>query len=213
MLVLTVLSADPNAAGFQAYKKADYAAALPLFQKATDADPKNHWAWLNRARTLAALNKGADPDDYCAYEKNWVFLALDSLERAVQLDPSKVLAKLGEPDVGTDLLKKRPEFQRWLVAISAERDTDAQLKKLLLANPTWHSAGQGAIPKMLTLEAAGKTWAVKNKQVEVTLEGKKLVLKPEVRPWAFNEGKMQFRTLLLQGDATWQLGSVLADCD
>ncbi len=113
-----------------------------------------------------------------------------------------------------DLLKKRPEFQRWHVAITAERDSDAQLKKLLLAHPTWHSSPSGEIPKTLTLDAASKTWSVKNKQLEVTHEGKKRVLRPEVKPWAFNEGKMQFRTLLLEGEgSTWQLGAVIADCN
>ncbi len=204
-LVLLILHADPNAEGFAEYKKGNYAKAAPLFEKAIKADAKSPWPWVNRARTLAMLAKGQDPDEYCAYEKNWVLLALDALEHAVALDKAKVLAKLGEPDPGTDALKKRPEVKAWLASASFDGD----VAKLLAANPEWHSTGEaGAIVKPLTIDA--KAVKVAGKQVTLA-DGGKYELK--VQGWFFDEGKRHFSIALLEGPKTWQLGPAMADCD
>jgi len=204
LLVLTLLAADPNAEGFAAYKKGDYAKAAPLFEKAIKADLKSPWPWVNRARTLAMLAKGKDPDDYCAYEKNWVLLALDALEHAVELDKAKVLTKLAEPDPGTDALKKRPEVKAWLATVSFDGDAG----KLLAQNPDWHSTEEpGAIVKPLTLDP--KTTKVNGKQVMLA-DGK---YELKIQGWYFDEGKRHFSVAQLEGPKVWQLGPVMADCD
>ena len=207
-LVLVVLAADPNADGFAEYKKGNYAKAAPLFDKAIKTQPKNAWAWLNRARTLALLAKGKEPDDYCDYGKNWVLLALDALEHAVELDKAKVLAKLEEPDPGTEALKARREVRDWLAAVTYDGDA----AKLLAAQPDWHSTEEpGAVPKNLTLDA--KSWKVTGGKLSLVENGKSVPYEVKVQPWYFDEGKRHFSVLQLQGPTVWALGPVLADCD
>jgi tetratricopeptide (TPR) repeat protein len=214
LLVLALLAADPNADGFALYKKGEYAKAHDLFKKAVAADPKNPWARINHARTLAVLSKGEAPADYCTYEKSWLHLALAELDQAVTLDRKKVLAKLAEKDPGIELLAKRPEYQLWLTAVRFEGG-EPGLEKLLAANATWHQGGAGRIPQTLTLEA--KSFTVKDKRVSITREGKTARYAAAVKGWFFGEGKFSFRVLVLEneGDAgdEWSLGPVLADCD
>jgi tetratricopeptide (TPR) repeat protein len=215
LVVLSLLAADPNAEGFALYKKGDFVKAHELFKKAVAAAPKNPWARVNHARTLAVLSKGEAPADYCTYEKNWIHLALAELDKAVELDRKAVLAKLAEPDPGIKLLEKLTEYQLWLAAVRFEATSDAALTKFLEANPSWHQGGAGRIPVSLTLEP--KTWSVKDKRVSITREGRAARYTVAVRGWFFGEGKFSFRVLLLEnvddaGDA-WTLGPVVADCD
>ena len=215
LVVALLLAADPNAEGFALYKKGDYAKAHELFKKAVAADPKNPWARVNHARTLALLGKGEAPGDYCAFEKNWIHLALAELDQAVELDRKAVLAKLGEPDPGIKLLEKRPEYPLWLTAVLF--DPAAALSKFLAANSAWHQGGAGRIPTGLTLKAGDKAWSVTDKRVVLTREGKTAKYAPAAKGWVFGEGKFSFHVLLLEnvddaGD-TWTLGPIAADCD
>ncbi len=208
LLFVTLLTADPNAQGFAEYKKGNYAKAAPLFEKALKADRKNVWAWLNRARTLALLAKGKEPDEYCDYPKNWVLLALDALEHAAELDKPKLLAKLKEEDPGTAALQARPEVRAWLAAVTYDGDA----AKLLAANPDWHSTEEpGAVPRSLTLDP--KSWKASGNQVTLTEGGKSVKYELKVQGWYFDEGKRHFSTLQLDGPTVWQLGALAADCD
>lgn len=189
LLLLALLAADPNADGFALYQKGEYAKAHELFKKAIAQNPKHAFARLNHARTLAVLSKGEAPADYCAFEKNWIMLALADLDVAVEQKRDEILAKLEQPDPGIDLLKKRPELHSWLTAVKWKKG-DAPPK-------SWHKGGAGRIPEARDFDAKALAKA--------TLT---------VKPWYFDEGKRSFRQLTLDdGTDEWLLGPITSDCE
>lgn len=200
LLLLTLLAADPNAEGFELYEKGEYAKAQRLFEKATKATPKNAWAWVNLARTRALLSKGADPDDYCEAETNWVLLALSDLDQAVKLSKAPVLKKLGEADPGTLLLAKRVEYQVWREALAFTGEATQLVGK-------WHTVGAG-------IPTEGELAAVDPKAKVVELGGKKY--QPKVIDWFFAQGTRSFKALVLENvkdpaDVQYR-GPLTSDC-
>jgi len=194
---------DANAQGFAAYNKGDYAKAHALFEKALKQDPSNAFARLNRARTTTLLNQGKEDAadfDYCAFESNWMYLALADLSVAVEKDAQALLPKIDEDSKGLKALKASDEYKKWRKAISVFVKEKGIQEKVLGTTSDWWFLQPGQIPKSITLAAdkrvmetqqdmsehsAGK-WRPLANGVEITPE------KKPARPWKLLAGKYYF---------------------
>lgn len=219
---------DHNGIGFKAFQKGAFKAALKSFDLSIKNDPRNAFGFLNRARALVAINVKVDPEDYCAYESNWVYLALSSLSKAIDVNRKQVVAKLKEIREPSFVeFKKRPEYLKWQSTLQPPFASDDGLKKFIFANPQWISREQGMVPTLVTLRSdltanvlkpdgqnsEGK-WRVENGKVIVDsrLLAKALTLR--VIPFYFNEGKNYIHsTILADGlHAELYIGPVTEDC-
>lgn len=219
---------DHNAIGFKAFQKRDFKAALKSFDLSIKNDPRSAFGFLNRARALVAINVKVDPEDYCAYESNWVYLALSSLSKAIDVNRKQVVAKLKEvKEPSFTEFKKRPEYIKWQSTLQLPIAGDEGLKKFIFANPQWISREPAMVPTLVTLRSdltanvlkpdgqnsEGK-WRVENGKVIVDskLLGKALTLK--VIPFYFNEGKNYIHSTILADGARAELyiGPVTEDC-
>ncbi|AKF86576.1 hypothetical protein MFUL124B02_29565 [Myxococcus fulvus 124B02] len=194
---------EANAQGFAAYGKGDYKKAHALFEKALKQDPSNVYARLNRARTTTLLNQGkedADDFDYCAYESNWIYLALADLSKAVELDAKAILPKIDEDTQGLKALKARDEYKKWRQAVSVLVEEKGIREKVLGTASDWWFLRPGQLPKNITLAAdkrvvetlqdmteqpAGR-WRPLGSGVEITAG------KEPARPWKLEAGKYPF---------------------
>ncbi|MFY2558408.1 tetratricopeptide repeat protein [Corallococcus terminator] len=194
---------DANAQGFAAYTKGDYAKAHALFEKALKQDPSNAYARLNRARTTTLLNQGkedADDFNYCAFESNWMYLALADLSVAVEKDAQALLPKIDEDSKGLKALKASDEYKKWRKAISVFVNEKGIKEKVLGTTSDWWFLQPGQLPKSITLAAdkrvmetqqdmtehsTGK-WRPLANGVELTQE------KQPARPWKLLAGKYYF---------------------
>lgn len=205
---------DLNRQGFAAYEKGDVARAHGLFTRAVAKDPNNAFAWLNLARTTTLRARGAEADDPCTLENNWVFVALAHLDRAMQLDAKAIAPKIADDTKGLAALRKREEFSAWQLAQQPlPKDDDGLRAFFKQHNFFWASAG---VLQGLTLHADGKaTWGVPGQEAPLgswtvgrggvdIREGDRLIrrYRPKVTPWAFGEGKYTVRRLVLEQDGT-----------
>ncbi|NVJ23887.1 tetratricopeptide repeat protein [Myxococcus sp. AM011] len=194
---------DANAQGFAAYNKGDYAKAHALFEKALKQDPSNAYARLNRARTTTLLNQGkedADDFDYCAFESNWMYLALADLSVAVEKDAQALLPKIDEDSKGLKALKASDEYKKWRKAISVFVNEKGVKEKVLGATSDWWFLQPGQIPESITLAADKRVmatqqdtyayptgeWRPLRSGVEITPE------KKPARAWKLLAGKYYF---------------------
>jgi hypothetical protein len=183
---------DHNAIGFKAFQQGNYKGALKSFELSMKNDPRNAFGFLNHARALVAINVKVDPEDYCAYETNWVYLALSSLSKAIEVNRKQIVAKLKEvKEPGFAEFRKRPEYIKWESTLQLPIASDEGLKKFILGNPEWVSREPGMVPTLVTLRsdltanilkpdgqnAEGK-WRVENGKVVIDskLLGKSLTL-------------------------------------
>ncbi|MDZ4083123.1 MAG: hypothetical protein U1E10_09315 [Bdellovibrionales bacterium] len=220
---------DHNGIGFKAFQKGDFKSALKSFELSIKTDPKNAFGYLNHARTLIALNIKSDPDDYCAYESNWVLLALASLSKSMEVGKKVVIGKLKEIKEPSFLeFKKRPEYKKWESALLGPFSSDQQLKSFVLTHAEWVTRDAGMPPTMVTLrqdftmnvqkpdgQNAEGRWRIENGKVvlESQLLSKSLSLK--TIPFYFNEGRSFISSTILvdeKKETELFLGPVTDDC-
>jgi len=203
-LLMGAGTTDFNKQGFKAYQKGDHKKAHALFLKATKADPQDAFAWLNLARTTTALAEGKEPDNPCKLEKNWVYLALSYLEKAVELDAAAVMPRIKQDSTGLAELKKRPH--------QALPSTQKELEALLRDHANWWAPG----PVIHTMTVRSRVTegpganeedvgelVIKGVVLEVVQDGmlhRRYHLK--VVPWAFGEGKQKISRLSLVQEGT-----------
>lgn len=217
-----------NSIGLKAFQKGDFKSALKNFEQSMKTDPKNALGFLNHARALVAINVKVDPEDYCSYHKNWVYLALSSLSRAIDLNRKQVGVKLKEAKERSFLeFKKRPEFRKWESTLKLPLISDQEVKSFIFSHPEWLTREAAMVPTVVTLRSdftvnvlkpdgqnsEGKWRAEKSKViVDSKLLAKTLTLK--VIPFFFNEGKNYLHaTVLVDGSGVeLYVGPITEDC-
>lgn len=233
LLMAPVVWAGPdlNGLGFAQYQKGNYKKAHELFQKALESDPKNAYAWLNLARTTVLLQGKKEPEEYCEYASNWIYVALDRLTRAMELNAKEVRAKIEEDAKGLVNLKKRPEYKKWWTAAttSAGALSDEELTRFIQAYPTWSnlsgvphslefSKGVKAGPSADELSPVGDSWRARSGSIEVLSQGKVIRRYTLTRSlYHFDEGTKSFWILRLEpqgsdDDRAWDMDPVTGDC-
>ena len=220
---------DHNGIGFKAFQKGDFKSALKSFELSIKTDPKNAFGYLNHARTLIALNIKKDPDDYCAYESNWVLLALASLSKSMEVGKKTVTGKLKEIREPSFLeFKKRPEYKKWESALQGPIAIDQQLKSFVLAHAEWVTREAGMPPTMVTLrqdftmnvqkpdgQNAEGRWRVENGKVVLESQLLTKALSLTTIPFYFNEGRSFITSTILvdeKKETELFLGPVTDDC-
>jgi hypothetical protein len=86
---------DHNAIGFKAFQKGDFKAALKALIFRSRLITKRIW-FFKPCACVSCHQRESGPEDYCAYESNWVYLALSSLSKAIDVNRKQVVAKLKE---------------------------------------------------------------------------------------------------------------------
>lgn len=227
--VKAISKVDHNAIGFKSFQKGDFKSALKSFEQSMKLNPKNAFGYLNYARALVALNIKTDPDDYCAYESNWVLLALASLSKSMEIGKVKVAGKLKEIREPSFLeFKKRPEYKKWEASLLGPIVGDPQTKTFMLSHAEWLTREAGMPPTLVTFRqdftlniqkpdgknAEGR-WRIENGKVviENPLLNRSFSLK--VAPFYFNEGRNFISSMRLIDETKETelfLGPVTDDC-
>ncbi len=202
---------DLNSEGFKLYQTKKYKEAQTLFKKEISKNPKNHFAWLNLARTTSVLNKGHEPNDYCVFEKNWILLSLSYLSQAMELSASQTKEKIEKDSDGLKYLKERPEFFRWKATWDTRMQNETEIKNFIADYPNFTFRAAGEISQFYSFEKDGtlkKTnsdgsvmnlgqWSTQKKTVSIKISNVENQYQFEVRKWYFNEGKNFIDTVYL----------------
>lgn len=228
---------DANVQGFKAYEKGDYKKAHALFEKALKKDPANPYARLNRARTRTLLQhkmEDGDDFDYCDFAKNWLYLALADLSKAVELNREALLPKIDEDQQGLKVLKAREEYKKWRRAVAVLAEEKGAVDAVLGSKSEWAYAPPGRVVQSVDMAAdqrvvasrmgmtphAPAKWRRVGTDVELTpvAAGEKArTWKLKVRESYFNQGAAYFHELTLEPEGRveapseeWMQGPLVA---
>jgi hypothetical protein len=222
-------SIDFNAPGIAAFQKKNFSEALRLFGVATKNDPKNPLTWLYHGRAIVAVFGANDPENYCDDDKNWIFDALASLSRAMDLGAPKVLPILGSiKDANFQKFRTRPEFKNWELARTlplktsiATQDFFAKHNDWLIENgPNPATVVTFAPTHELTIAASDGvrdtgTWSAGADRVVIKTKNEMRTLNLITSKRVFGSAKKSFHTVVLKDPSTaqaWELGPEIADC-
>jgi tetratricopeptide (TPR) repeat protein len=227
---LEAAARDYNGEGFAAYQRGDFVKARPLFESAIKQNPKLAFAWLNQARTIVAISGGTAPEEYCDFENNWIYQALASLSKAIELDSKAVLEKVpSTTGPGFKKFMTSPEFKKWWIAVQPLPKSPAEISKFLLAHKDWitevslnardyatfKTGGNLELLQVTPVEKSTKAkWKVSGSMVEVSPKRK---FKVERKQFFFDNGEKFYFFVALEElggkDAQWTLGPLTGDCD
>lgn len=220
---------DHNAIGFKSFQKGDFKSALKSFELAMKLDSKNAFGFLNHARTLIAINIKNDPVDYCAFESNWVMLAMASLSKAYEVNPKLITSKLKEINESSfKEFKKRPEYKKWEAIFSLPVRDENGLRSFILSRAEWITREAGMPPTTITLRSdftaniqkpdganADGVWKIEGGAVGIDTKLLNKRLKLKIIPFYFNEGRNFISSVVLtDNEKTIELylGPITEDC-
>ncbi|CAN5505166.1 hypothetical protein BH10BDE1_BH10BDE1_12870 [soil metagenome] len=222
-------SVDYNAPGIAAFQNKNYVEALRLFGIATKNDPKNALAWLYQARSVVAVYGATEPENYCNFEKNWIFDALASLSKATELGSAKilpVLASIRDPNFGK--LRARPEFKNWDLVRTLPLKSDLATQEFFAKHNDW-LIEKGSDPVTvvtfsptheLTISPADGaretgTWSAGTDRVVIKTKTEMRTLNLTTAKYSFGTAGKSFRVVVLKDSAksgAWSIGPEIADC-
>lgn len=222
-------SVDYNAPGIAAFQNKNYVEALRLFGIATKNDPKNAMAWLYQARSIVAVYGAMEPENYCNFEKNWIFDALASLSKATELGGAKtltLLASIRDPNFGK--FRARPEFKNWDLVRTLPLKTDLATQEffakhndwLIEKNPDPVTVVTFSPTHELTISPADGaretgTWSAGTDRVVIKTKTEMRTLNLTTAKYDFGTAGKSFRVVVLKDPAkseSWGIGPEIADC-
>ena len=181
---------------------------------------------------IVEQSKGEEPDDYCAFETNYMYLALSLLTDAVNADLAKTTAAVDSiKSPGFDKFRKLPEFKKWRYSLDPLPKTADGLSKFLTVHNEWLSQGSVAPPNFVTFEGKGKlkleftSGPTKPPQIAAwkVVSGTAVEISPKrrfelkVENHFFDYGKKSFRYLALSEvggtEELWTMGPITGDCN
>jgi hypothetical protein len=220
---------DYNGPGIAAFQKKNFSEALRLFVIATKNDPKNSLSWLYHARAVIAVYGAEEPENYCDAEKNWIFEALASLSKAMDLGRTKVLPILASiQDVNFQKFRARPEFKNWDLIQTLPLKTDVATQDFFAKHNDWLIENQPnpatvvtfAPTHELTIASADGardtgTWSAGADRVVIKTKSELRTLNLTTTSYAFGSAGKSFRIVVLKDPSkpeAWAIGPEIADC-